>query len=106
MAETDDSRFSHVLSTFRSRLSPQDIRNFQSTTFEDLQEEITRIQKEQAQRRGFRNLNKARPFLNGVEQYSKVIEVFVNAKPSIMAFIWVCNFRSGLDITANVLRVQ
>lgn len=98
MAEPDDSGFSRVLSAFRSRLSPQDISNFQSTTFKDLREEITTIQKEQAQRRGFRNLNKVRPFLNGVEQYSKVIEVFVNAKPSIMAFIWVYNFQLGIDI--------
>lgn len=93
MAELDDSAFSRVLSAFRRRLSPQDINQFQSTTLEDLKEEITRIQKIQAQRRGFRNLNKVRPFLNGIEQYSKVIEVFVNAKPDIMSFIWVRNFQ-------------
>lgn len=99
MAQPNDSGFSGLLSAFRCRLSQQDINNFQSTTLEDLREEITRIQKEQAQRRGFRNLNKVRPFLNGIEQYSKVIEVFVNAKPSIMAFIWVCNYRLGIDVS-------
>lgn len=93
MAELDDSVFSSVLSAFRLRLTPQDINDFQSTTLEDLKEEITKIQRTQAQRRGFRNLAKIRPFLNGIEQYSKVIEVFVNVKPAIMAFIWVRNFQ-------------
>ena len=95
MAEPDDSIFSHVLSAFRLRMSPQDISDFQSTTFEDLKAEITAIQRKQAQRRGFRNLNRVRPFINGIEQYSKVIEVFVNAKPDIMAFVWVRNFQTG-----------
>lgn len=93
MAGLDDSVFSSVLSAFRRRLTPQDITDFQSTTLEDLKDEITTIQRTQAQRRGFRNLNKIRPFINGIEQYSKVIEVFVNAKPGIMAFIWVRTFQ-------------
>lgn len=99
MAELDDSLFSRVLTSFRQRLSPQDINDFESTTLEDLKEEITRIQRIQVQRRSLRNLNKIKPFLNGIEQYSKVIEVFVNAKPDIMAFIWVCNFQMGNDFS-------
>lgn len=91
MAEPDDSAFSRVLSAFRSRLSQQNIGDFQFTTFEDLKNVITKIQTEQAQRRSLRNLNKIRPLLNGLEQYSKVIEVFVNAKPDIMSFVWVSN---------------
>lgn len=106
MAELDDSAFSRVLSAFRLRLTQEDINDFQSTTLEDLKEEITKIQRTQAQRRGFRNLNKIRPFLNGIEQYSRVIEVFVNAKPAIMAFIWVCNFQRETLFIADVLRVQ
>lgn len=98
MAGLDDSVFSSVLSAFRRRLTPQDVNDFQSTTLEDLKEEITRIQRTQAQRRGFRNLNKIRPFLNGIEQYSKVIEVFVNAKPDIMAFIWVRMFQLETNV--------
>lgn len=105
MAELDSSAFSQVLSAFRRRLSAQDIHDFQSTTFEDLKEEINRIQTVQAQRRGFRNLNKVRPFVNGIEQYSKVIEVFANAKPDIMAFIWVCKLQSETISTADMLRV-
>lgn len=89
MVEMGESAFSRVLVAFQSRLSPQDIIKFHLTTYEDLKVFITELQKEQAQRRGFRNLNKIRPFLNGLEQYGKVIEVFVNAKPDILAFVWV-----------------
>lgn len=91
MAGLNDSAFSRVLSAFRSRLSRQDRADFELTTFKDLQNAIDEVQKAQAQRRGYRNLNKIRPFLNGLQQYSRVIEVFVNAKPDIMAFIWVRN---------------
>lgn len=90
------SLFSQVLSAFKARLSPGDIESFQFTNFDELKGAIDEIQRAQAQRRGLRNLNKIRPFLNGLEQYSKVIEVFVNAKPDIMAFIWVGRKRMAL----------
>lgn len=107
MAELDESAFSRVLSAFQRRLSPQDFSNFQFTTLDDLKAEITNIQEIQAQRRGFRNLNRVRPFLNGIEQYSKVIEVFVNAKPDIMAFVWVRYLQlEAYVLTPDVLRVQ
>lgn len=89
MAEPDTSAFSRVLSSFRSRLLPEDIADFEITKLEDLKQAITAIQAEQAQRKGYRNLNKIRPFVNGLTQYAKVIEVFVTAKPDILAFIWV-----------------
>lgn len=97
MAESQDSAFSRVLRAFQSRLSQNEIDKFRFATFEELKEAIIEIQKTQAQRRGYRNLNKIRPFLDGVGQYSKVIEVFVNAKPDIMAFIWVC----ASDVSGN-----
>lgn len=94
----DCSLFSRVLSAFKTRLSPEDIESFQFTNFDELKAAIDEIQRAQAQRRGFRNLNKIRPFLNGLEQYSKVIEVFVNVKPDIMAFVWVCSKRMTSSI--------
>lgn len=81
MAGLNDSAFSRVLSAFRSRLSAQDRADFELTTFKDLQIAIDEIQKAQAQRRGIRNLNKIRPFLNGLQQYSKVIEVLSMRNP-------------------------
>ena len=91
--QSTSSAFSRVLQAFQTRLSSWDIDNFRFTTFEDLRDAIKDIQEEQAGRQGLRNLNKIRPFLNSLEQYSRVIEVFVNAKPEILAFLWVSDFR-------------
>ncbi|CAF9936412.1 MAG: hypothetical protein ALECFALPRED_006844 [Alectoria fallacina] len=83
------SAFTRSLEGFRRRLSAEDIENFQLTTFESLQLAIQKIQKEQAQRRSLRNLNKVRPFIGFLQQYARVIEQFVSAKPDFLAFIWV-----------------
>lgn len=79
--------FSRSLKAFRKRLSSLDIEAFESTTFEDLRKAVDDIQKEQAQRRGYRNLNKIKPFLLVLQQYARVIEQFVSAKPDFLAFI-------------------
>ena len=81
--------FSRSLEAFKAQLPARDIESFEFTTFEDLKNAIAKIQGEQARRRGYRNLNKIRPFLNFVQQYARVIEQFVSAKPDILAFIWV-----------------
>jgi hypothetical protein len=81
--------FSRGLTDFQKRLSAAQIEEFQFATFQTLQDAIHKIQREQAQRKSFRNLNKIRPFLNGLSQYSKVIELFINMEP-LLAAIWVC----------------
>jgi hypothetical protein len=81
--------FSCGLADFQKRLSAAQIEEFQFATFQTLQDAINKIQREQAQRKSFRNLNKIRPFLNGLSQYSKIIELFINMEP-LLAAIWVC----------------
>ena len=83
------SSFFRSLAAFRKRLSTQDIENFELTSFDDLKAAINDIQTKQAQRRGYRNLNKIKPFLHFLQQYARVIEQFVSAKPDFLAFIWV-----------------
>lgn len=81
--------FSRSLQAFKSQLSSRDIEAFELATFEELKNTIDHIQNEQAHRRGYRNLNKIRPFLEFLQQYARVIEQFVSAKPDFLAFIWV-----------------
>ena len=68
--------FTRGLADFQKRLSAEQIEEFRFATFQSLQEAIHKIQKEQAQRQSFRNLNKIRPFVDGLVQYSKIIELF------------------------------
>lgn len=81
--------FTRSLKAFRDRLSGRDIETFELATYEDLKIAVDNIQKEQSQRQGLRNLNKMRPLLEFLQQYSRVIEQFVNAKATLLAFIWV-----------------
>ena len=93
--------FSHSLEAFKRELSSQprhqgDIEAFEWATIEELRNAIDHIQREQAHRRGYRNLNKIRPFLACLQQYARVIEVFVSAKPDFLAFIWVSKIRYNI----------
>ena len=56
-----------------------------------------KIQREQGARRSLQNIARIEPFINGLKKYSAVIEVFVQAKPELMAFIWVVQL---LDCTS------
>ncbi|TVY90811.1 Ankyrin [Lachnellula willkommii] len=82
--------FSRALADFHKRLTAEQIEEFQFATFQSLQEGIQNIQKEQASAQGLRNLNKIRPFLDGLAQYSTTIELFVNMQP-LLAAIWVAS---------------
>ena len=64
-------------------------------TIQDVWKAAESIQKEQAKRRELGNMNKIRPYLDGLERYGDVIGVFVSSKPEILAFIWVGYTRLG-----------
>src|SRR6266536_4836815 len=81
--------FASTISAFRSRVTPDVVESFQSvSTLADLSNAIRDIEREQANRKCLRNLGRIRPLLNMLQSYSKVIEIFVNAKPDVLAFIW------------------
>ncbi|KAJ5175558.1 NACHT nucleoside triphosphatase [Penicillium canariense] len=46
------------------------------------------LQQDQSKREGLRHLCKIAPYLDRLKQYAGVIEVFIQAKPDILALIW------------------
>ena len=83
---------------------PPDLSNkFQYATIVDLKDAIEEIQKAQAQRYGLRNLNKIKHFLNGLQQYAGVLEVFVQVKPDILGLIWVCIFALAIQSIVSLI---
>ena len=58
-------------------------------TIEDIWKTAADIQDKQAKRRELGNMNKIRPYLDGLRRYSGVIEVFISSNPRIPALIWV-----------------
>ena len=83
-----DSAFRRALERFKTHLSPAEQDKFGVASLEDVQETIARIQQTQGSERRMRNFTRIKGFLEAMEQYGKVVEVFVNVS-DIIAFIWV-----------------
>jgi hypothetical protein len=80
--------FSRVLTDFTDSLTKEQKDDFEFSTLGDLQAAIDSIQKKQASEKKMRNLTRLKSFLEVMEQYGMVIEVFLNT-PCFIAFIWV-----------------
>ena len=75
--------------------SKNDQREFNNTTLRDVQDAAKEIEQELAARQCLRNLKRLEPLLNGLEAYSKVVEVLCNGTPYV-PWIWVSrNTRSN-----------
>lgn len=78
--------------------------DFQFTSLDDLRTTIIKLQNEQRPKKDMRNLNRIKAFLEGMEEYSKLIEVYLNVS-ELLAFVWVSSsvssarfvFRGGAE---------
>jgi hypothetical protein len=86
--ESQLGQFSLVLQSFVDTLPEEQKNDFRFSTLEDFQTTIIAIQNRQSSEKKMRNLARLRCFLEAMEQYGKVIEVFVNAS-ELVCFIWV-----------------
>lgn len=86
MAPLEDS-FRISLTKFKKDLTQKEQDDFQITSLEDVRHEIGRIQNEQARRKEMLNMTRIQSFLEAMEQFGKVIEVFVNTS-EFVAFVW------------------
>ena len=97
MAATgNDSGFQRALARFRSHLSPAKQEEFSVTSLADVHVTIAHIQEVQGSERRMRNLTRIKAFLEAMEQYGKIVEVFLNVS-DILAFVWVCGQLSSFD---------
>ena len=84
-----ESNFRRVLQQFKDEhLKGSEAEQFKFTNLADLQTSMKEIQDLQASKARMRNMNRLRKFLEGMEQYEKLIEVFLNAS-EFVAFVWV-----------------
>jgi hypothetical protein len=68
--------------------SKTDQREFSDTTLRDVYEAAKGIEQQLAAQQRLRNLKRLEPLLNGLEAYSKVMEVLCNGTP-YLPWIWV-----------------
>lgn len=79
--------FQRALKGFESRLKPSEKAQFKATTLDDLKVTILAIQSEQRYRKKMMHMGRIISFLEAMEQFGKVIEVFLNVA-EMLAFIW------------------
>lgn len=79
--------FSLYLQSFVETLTDEQKNDFEFSTLEDFQAAIVAIQNRQSSVRKMQNLARLRCFLEAMDQYGKVIDVFVNAS-ELVCFIW------------------
>jgi hypothetical protein len=67
--------------------SKANLAQFTNTTYDELRNAINQIQSKQHARRELRNFARIQSFLEAMEQFGKVIEVFLNVADPL-AFVW------------------
>lgn len=102
-AKTDwlDDEFEAVRDDFLKTVKHPEKHEFTKfTTAKDVWDATEEIQRKQSKTKTLRGLNRIRPFLEALEQFSGTIEVFVQAKADILALIWVwpCSYLATLRL--------
>lgn len=80
--------FDEAFEKLNQTVSSDDALLFNSTTLEDVWKTAIQIQQAQRKRRSLQNLRRLEPLLQGLEKYSKAIEVICNGTPYV-PWIWV-----------------
>lgn len=76
-----------ALKKFKARLSGTELVDFRNTKLVDLRKEMSRIQAEQDARREMMNMSRIQRCIEAMDQFGKVIEIFLNVSDAV-AFIW------------------
>lgn len=84
--------FESAVKDFLDGLTHKDEYDFSKfKCIEDVYDETDRLQKKQGNEGTLRNLNRIQPYLRRISEYSGVIDTFVQAKPDVLALLWVWN---------------
>ncbi|KAI5861652.1 hypothetical protein GGS23DRAFT_576006 [Durotheca rogersii] len=116
MSGPDPDRFQRALDRFRANLSPSMINEFSNCTLRDVRDFCDNIQRTQGREGKLRYMGRLKAFIEAMEEFGKVIEVYLNAT-TILCFVWgpmkfllgiaktyVDSFDKLLDVYAEVGR--
>ncbi|KAI6091204.1 WD40 repeat-like protein [Hypoxylon rubiginosum] len=87
MAELNTDRFQAALLEFKQSISPDLVNRFSICTLEDVYTACNEIQRKHGQQRNLQDMQRLEPFLDAMDQFSRTIEVFLNAN-ELICFIW------------------
>ncbi|KAI4861312.1 hypothetical protein F4820DRAFT_461052 [Hypoxylon rubiginosum] len=84
-----DDAFKSAKEDFRRSLKNPALYDFSKIVqIDDVYDEARKIQSEQAKTKTLRGLKRLEPLINGLKEYSAVVEVFIQVKPDVMSLIW------------------
>jgi hypothetical protein len=87
MAASEIATFEGAFACLKDTVKPHHAIEFQSTTLKDVWDAANEIQRIQRQRRSLRNMGRLKPFLQGLEKYSKCIDTLCNGTP-FLPWVW------------------
>ena len=79
--------FETILADFKKNLTAGERQDFQFVTLNDVRETALRIQKDQESLKTMMNMTRLESFLEAMNQFGRVVEVFGNAN-IFVAFVW------------------
>ena len=80
--------FDTAFQRLKDMVSKDDARSFNSTSMEDVWSTAREIERHLESHRSLRGFRRIQPFLAGIEQYSRVVEVLCLVTP-YLPYIWV-----------------
>lgn len=85
--------FEDAFNRFEQTVNFDDKREFQLTTLKDVREAARQIERDLGDRGCLRNMRRLQPFFDGLDRYSKIIEVLCNGTP-YLPYIWVSQMKN------------
>ncbi|OTA93779.1 hypothetical protein M434DRAFT_395313 [Hypoxylon sp. CO27-5] len=84
-----DDAFKSAKEDFKRSLKNPALYDFSKiSSVDDVLDEARKIERRQAKTKTLRGLKRVQPLIDGLKEYSGIIEVFVQAKPDVMSLIW------------------
>jgi hypothetical protein len=87
----------------RKDLNAEEDKAIRATALEDVRATIAQTERELASRQSLRNFDRLSPYINAIERYGKVIEVFCNSD-LLVPYIWVGHLSLPLGVTHSNLK--
>lgn len=89
-----DAEFRRVVDAFKTKaaLTANELSYFDFKGMNDVLQTLGKIQQEQSAQRRLIFMNRIRPFIKTMEEFGKIVEVFLNAS-EVLCFVWVGNRR-------------
>jgi hypothetical protein len=79
--------FLSALTKFQASISKDQVAEFRNTTYDQLCQEMMRLQHEQERLKTMMNMGRIESCLEAMHQFSKTVEIYLNVSDAV-AFIW------------------